>query len=516
MASELALVHPKLRDSATNLVHYTALRQADMRDLQGQLAALGLSSLGRAERHTRSTVQTVIKTLTALYSDQDCDLRNERRDIARSKEFLSDHTRDLLGDKPNGRSVRIMVTLSSEAATSYEFVSLLIDAGMDIARINTVHDDRATWVGIVENINRANAAKNRSCKIVMDLAGPKIRTGQLKPGPQVLRVRPRRDPLGRVIAPRRLRLTNVDSDMPVSGESSLPVTGACMAYAQIGDTLAFRDTRGKKRKLIVVEKDHDVLIAEIFRTAYIATGTKLKLKRKKSGEKLSGTIGALPRIEQPLLLRAGDHLILHRSNDPGEPCVVDSKGRVTQPAHIACTPPEVLRYLSPGDPVRLNDGKIEGIVLFVADDTLGVEITRAKATGSRLRGGKGINFPNSNILLTGPTDADKENLRFVARYADALGLSFVKDPDDVCALQNKLDTFSTTRPGIILKIETERAFHNLPRLLLAAMRSYPMGVMIARGDLAMECGWERLAEIQEEILWMCEAARVPVIWATQV
>lgn len=40
--------------------------------------------------------------------------------------------------------------------------------------------------------------------------------------------------------------------------------------------------------------------------------------------------------------------------------------------------------------------------------------------------------------------------------------------------------------------------------------------MIARGDLAVECGYERLAEIQEEILWMCEAAHLPVVWATQV
>lgn len=40
--------------------------------------------------------------------------------------------------------------------------------------------------------------------------------------------------------------------------------------------------------------------------------------------------------------------------------------------------------------------------------------------------------------------------------------------------------------------------------------------MIARGDLAVECGYERLAELQEEILWLCEAAHLPVIWATQV
>jgi pyruvate kinase len=70
--------------------------------------------------------------------------------------------------------------------------------------------------------------------------------------------------------------------------------------------------------------------------------------------------------------------------------------------------------------------------------------------------------------------------------------------------------------AIILKIETRQGFANLPRILLAAMRTRAVGVMIARGDLAIECGYQRLAEVQEEILWICEAAHLPVIWATQV
>ena len=61
----------------------------------------------------------------------------------------------------------------------------------------------------------------------------------------------------------------------------------------------------------------------------------------------------------------------------------------------------------------------------------------------------------------------------------------------------------------ILKIETRQAFEQLPSLLMAAMSSPRTGVMIARGDLAVECGYQRLAEVQEEILWICEAAHVP-------
>jgi len=70
--------------------------------------------------------------------------------------------------------------------------------------------------------------------------------------------------------------------------------------------------------------------------------------------------------------------------------------------------------------------------------------------------------------------------------------------------------------GIVLKIETRRAFENLPALLFSAMASKTAGIMIARGDLAVECGYERLAEVQEEILWAAEASHMPVIWATQV
>jgi pyruvate kinase len=109
-----------------------------------------------------------------------------------------------------------------------------------------------------------------------------------------------------------------------------------------------------------------------------------------------------------------------------------------------------------------------------------------------------------------------EALEFIAKHADILGYSFVRTEDDVRCLQARLKQLGAENLGIILKIETRQGFENLPRLLLAAMRSRAVGVMIARGDLAVECGYQRLAEAQEEILWISEAAHVPVVWATQV
>ena len=95
-------------------------------------------------------------------------------------------------------------------------------------------------------------------------------------------------------------------------------------------------------------------------------------------------------------------------------------------------------------------------------------------------------------------------------------MSFVRSAADVEEVQARLAALGAETVGIVLKIETVAGFEQLPEMLLAAMRSERVGVMIARGDLAVEAGYERLAEVQEEILWLCEAAHVPVIWATQV
>ena len=122
----------------------------------------------------------------------------------------------------------------------------------------------------------------------------------------------------------------------------------------------------------------------------------------------------------------------------------------------------------------------------------------------------------SDLNLPALTVKDLEDLTFVARHGDVVELSFANCSEDVASLQNNLARLGGRSPAIVLKIETRKGFNNLPSMLLTAMQSLRCGVMIARGDLAVECGIERLSEVQEEILWICEAAHVPVIWATQV
>jgi len=514
--AELGEVHPASREGARNLVHYLALRKSDTNALRGDLRRLGLSSLAQAERNVLGSIDAVELALAQLSGVGDADPAALAEALQSRNPTADEHRRAILGPSPEGRDVSIMVTLPSEAAENQALVAEMLAAGMNVARINSAHDDAATWEKMVTNVRQAAAEADTECRIVMDLAGPKLRTGELKPGPRVIHIRPRRDPMGRVIAPRRIRLIPDDVLQRGTKVAVVPVDAEFIEYAQEGDEVRFKDTRGKKRRMRVDVKDDKGIVLESFKGAYIATGSKLTLVRAETGEKLAYRVGELPAVEQPLLLHVGDTLIVHRENTPGEPAKEDADGVILEPAHIACQQPDVFEFLSPGETVSLNDGKISGLILKASEDQLEVEITKAKPTGSRLRGQRGINFPQSDIQLPGLTSIDKANLEFIARFADAVNLSFIRKPADVELLLAELDKLSADDLGLVIKVETKKGFKNLPKVMLAAMRRYPVAVMIARGDLAVECGWERLAELQEEILWVCEAARVPVMWATQV
>jgi pyruvate kinase len=513
---ELQQVDPRFAASARNLLHYVAMRQFDIGELQDQLAELGLSSLGRSERRVWASLVAVQHALQKLDGENIVDRDADRLPFPASDKLLEQHAQVLLGDHPDDRAVSIMVTLPTEAAQDDSIIRDLMAEGMDVARINCAHDSREEWLRMIENVRAASDSLDKQCKIVMDLGGPKFRTGSLRPGPKVLRLRPRRNALGQVLAPRRVRC--VADDQPWTGKKSavVPVPRECIQSAEIGDKFRFRDSRGRKRTLEVVFKDNKGLVLELYKTAYVATGMRFRLVNHLSGEQQEFRFGELPPVEQPILLHVGDALVLTKDGAPGSPAFLDKHGTVDTPACVSCRPVEVFDQVAVGDPVRLNDGKIDGVVESCSATEIVVRITGAKPTGSRLSDNKGINFPGTNLDLAGITVRDREDLAFIVEHADAVALSFVRRQEDVIALQEELARYPGQQLGIIVKIETEHAFRKLPQIILAAMRHYPAGLMIARGDLAVECGWSSLAEIQEEILWIAEAAHLPVIWATQV
>ncbi|MCB0543924.1 MAG: pyruvate kinase [Saprospiraceae bacterium] len=182
---------------------------------------------------------------------------------------------------------------------------------------------------------------------------------------------------------------------------------------------------------------------------------------------------------------------------------------------IGCTLPGVVNSLQAGDRVLFDDGLFESVVVKSGVGRAQLRMLRVSARKPFLKPEKGINFPDSRLDIQCLTDFDRAVLPFAKEHADIVGFSFVQKADDVAELQRLLHRDGGAIP-LVLKIETFEAVQNLPDLLLQGMKEPVFGVMIARGDLAVEIGFERLSEVQEEILWICEAAHVPVIWATQV
>ncbi|MBG6056393.1 pyruvate kinase [Salinibacterium sp. CAN_S4] len=506
--ASIEAVMARHRPSAINLVHYVELRSHDIRELQERLTGYGLSSLGRTESHVMPGIDAVIRTLKQLTGHR----AGQRQGPVRvpSAGVLTRNAVSLLGAHPKDRPTRIMVTFPSEAATDCALVTTMLSSGMDIARINCAHDDADAWSAMIRNVRAAEAELGKSCLISMDLAGPKLRTGPLVPRAQVVKVKPERDERGMVVTPAAVWFGEAPAG--ASGILIPVIDPAWAARRTVGQRIHLVDARGSHRVLTVEQVHGTGCLVSFRRTIYFEPGTRLRARvsgGERHGAELVTRVGALPSRAGSITARRGDLIRLMADLTPAE--VTDG------PVHsIGVTLFEVFADTEPGDRVLIDDGKISTVITEVTPDIVTVEVHNAGVAGMKLRAEKGINLPDSTLTLSALTAKDVDDLAFVRTHADIVELSFVRSAADVDELLVRLDPTTDAALGIVLKIETVAAFDSLPQILLEAMRWGDIGVMIARGDLAVEAGFERLAELQEEILWLAEAAHVPVIWATEV
>lgn len=293
----------------------------------------------------------------------------------------------------------VMVTLDVSMLRNRSIFRNLFQAGMNIARINCAHDDPSVWGEFVKEVRLLEKHSNRTCKIYMDLAGPKIRLGNM--------------------------------------------------------------------------------------------------------ETVSGKIG----IRNGQVLR-----IIRQENYLGH------EATATQPASVSVNLPKTLYNVRMNDRVLIDDGKIAGKVSAVKEEYIEIKITSKNRKKFTIKGGKGINFPDSLVFLNVPavTKKDLEDLDFISRHADIIGVSFVHQANDLRVVQKKLSMLTPRAIPLVAKIETKDAVSRLPSIIKEGLTLPAFGIMIARGDLAVEVGFEKMAVIQEEILAVAHSAHIPVIWATQV
>ena len=514
------------RDSARNLVHYVALRQRDLRDLQAQLAQRGFSSLGRSESCViGGLLQVSARAHESLAvhgqaAEGELERLGERCRAAipwaSAQDLLHRHTVDLFGARPEDRHVYVMVTAPSAEEADREWMVRLLEAGMNVLRINCAHETEQEWSKIIDALSQAREKTGKPCRVLMDLAGPKIRTGAITSKRRVATWKPRRDDIGKATAPAKVIIRRALA-APIEGEpATLLIGNKDFAKLRVSDELRFRDARDKSRTLVVEELDADQAVASALERAYVLGEADVQIRRGKK-HKDDVTLAVGDTADVAIDVRAGDSLLLTKRDVPGTAPERDHKGRVETPGVVACTLPDALTHLEVGHRVLFDDGKIHAVVERVKNSAdFSLRVVRTDRPISKLHGEKGINLPDTRISVPALSDHDRRALAFVALRADAVSLSFVRTVEDIRALHAELTRLGSVGLGVVLKIETRAGFENLASLLLEGLRRPPLGVMIARGDLAVEVGFERLAELQDEILWLCEAAHVPAIWATQV
>lgn len=509
---QIAAVSETYRESARNLLYYQAFRQFDLRSAQKQLRNLSLSRLANAESHLMASLRNTVYILRKLSGQKGKRKHYAALSIKKANRLLTKHTKALLGYRSKGRRVRIMVTQPTESAYNYKLVDKMVRGGMNCARVNCAHDGPEVWSQIINNVRKAAKAHGRKVKIAMDLAGPKIRTGAIMPGPKVRKCRPDRGDTGNIIGPAVVWLVDkIEEDM---APQTFPVQPEVLEKLEVGDKLRLRDARKKKRRLEVVEKMPNRIKLHAYRTCYLMTDMVVQTKREDLPE---FTLGEVTPLEQSLVLRDGDTILIHQNPEPGEPAIFDEDGILVREAHVSCQIREVFAKVEVGEEVLFDDGKIAGEVIDRDETSFRIRITRANPRGSNLKAEKGINFPTTDLGISGLTEKDREDLAFVAEHADVVNFSFVNSAADVEELLTELRKHNALdKVSIILKIETRRAYNNLTEILLAAMQTRYIGVMIARGDLAVETGWDSIGLVQREIVSQCNAAHIPVVWATQV
>jgi pyruvate kinase len=378
--------------AAENLAHYLSLRSRDLSGLQTELSERGLSSLGRCEAQVLPTLDAVTEALARICSAKGSGFPaagwKRARDVP-----LQEQLEAIFGRDPSGPRGRIMVTLGRDAAEDPKIIHHMIEAGADCVRINCAHDDTETWAMMIKNTRTAAQKLGRDCRVLMDLAGPKVR-------------------------------------------------------------IASVETSAKR-------------------------------------------------------VHMGDQLILVKSGETpregGTPVITSSEI-------------EPLRLLEKGHRVLIDDGKIGCVVEARTGGVIRLRVDSIRPKGVKLKPGKGLNFPDLNLTIPPLTQKDLADLDFVSKHADVIGYSFVQRADDIKLLQGELAKRLGDRPlpPLVIKVETRLGVANLPDLIVTAAARQPTAVMIARGDLAVELGLQQMSETQEELLWLCEAAHVPVVWATQV
>ncbi|TDG37103.1 pyruvate kinase [Pedobacter changchengzhani] len=209
-----------------------------------------------------------------------------------------------------------------------------------------------------------------------------------------------------------------------------------------------------------------------------------------------------PKIRIGLVKEGGINLI------NGKTTVITTNECIGNEERIYITYQNFPRDVQKDEIILLDDGKLQ---MKVLSTNLKDEVVCEIVHGGILTSRKGVNLPNTKVSIPSLTLEDRENLEFVLENdVDWIGLSFVRKAEDIIELKEIIAARGKSA-RVIAKIEKPEAIANIDEIIAVAD-----GIMVARGDLGVECPMEEVPLLQKMIVAKCRAASKPVIVATQM
>jgi pyruvate kinase len=497
--------------SKRNICAFLALKKFISPEIHAALASEGLSSIKEISRHVTYSLNKMINNLSP---NSDHFFLNDIAGLKEANELKTQRKQMLFGTKKGDHNLPdIMITLDRAMLEYPQIFVELLRSGMTIARINCAHDDFDVWDKLITQIRTAEKSISSSdehvpmCKIYMDLAGPKIRIAEYIKSKIPLIIPVKKENVDKILIGHVICSSSYD--LEAEGSFVLHIDN-CEDFTNVSkqEMITFTDVRGKDRILTVLEVVNPTCLkVRLNKTSILDERTILYYSNNQ------WTLKEFPEDNIKIEVKNGDLLRIYRSSKfLGKP-----KSSST-PASIGITLPKALNNVKSGDRIFFDDGKISAQVTRVQEDYIETKINGLQDDLMVLKSGKGINLPDSLVYLNVPalTEYDLQTLPRICHMADIIGLSFIHHPNDIRLLQQYLKILSPRKIGVVAKIETKDSVCHLTKIILEGLNLESFGIMIARGDLAVEVGFEQLAAIQEEILDIASAAHIPVIWATGV
>ena len=519
----VAQSHPRYQ-SLLNLKQYLILRSKDRTLLQDKLFVLSLSSLGRSYAHVAGSIDTLYEQVCSSLDEDEISHEEmaslHHVSIEEAISVASHNSVALFGGKASAKlskqSTAIMVTLPSNAADNEgELIVSLAQSGVNVFRINTAHDSLEVWRAMAECVGVINEGREASekVKIFVDLAGPKIRTGRIQMLNIPIVIGSNKCKKEVHIFPGGMFTTRPETKDSVT-QTKLPaiiaVEKKIFKHLKEERPVKVIDINGKKAYIKIVKIYDTHAVGLIDKKVFIDESSKLYRKHH------SGAILNIQRQTDPIRLFKDDTLVITQKDVLGRSAKLDKESNVIKPALISCSFSAMASQIKVGEKVYIDDGKIGLKVIEKDEKSITCIVTTAKANGTLLKEEKGINFPDTHIKTAALTENDRANVLEVIDFADSLSISFCQNEKDILDIQDLLRQEDREDIGIIAKIETKHAISNIPKILEQLLVWEKSGIMIARGDLAIEVEFKNMAYIQEMLLDICDAAHMPVIWATQV